>query len=78
MRLREHKSMRRAINKTRRQLTNSSIPNPDEKFFNDLGKQIKETMDILEQEGISYSLLPQSILQEDIERVFSRVPVPEY
>ena len=39
--------------------------------------QIRGTMAILEQEGKAYSLLPQSILQEDIERVFSQIPIPE-
>lgn len=76
--IQELESKKKERKEITRQLTNSSIPNPDKKFFTDLGKQIKETMDILEQKGISYSLLPQSILQEDIERVFSRVPVPEY
>lgn len=62
---------------TKQLITNNGIKNPDKDYFNNLSNQIRETMQILEQEGVAYSLLPQSILQEDIERVFSQVPVPE-
>ena len=41
-----------------------------------LGTQLKITMKKLEEESIPYTLLPQSLLQEDIDRVFGSIPIP--
>lgn len=54
----------------------SIIRFPESYFFAQLlNDQLRETMRVLELQNIPYTLLPQSLLQEDIERVFSPIPI---
>ena len=48
-------------------------------FFNSahLESQLRETLSILKASGEDYTLLPQGLLQADVERVFKDVPSPE-
>lgn len=50
---------------------------PIKYFYRNLEKQLRETMDCLEHDDISYTLLPQDLIQEDIARIFCDVPSPE-
>lgn len=46
-------------------------------YFKQLEAQLRSTMAQLESDGISYTLLPQDLLQEDIAIHFGDVPSPE-
>ena len=48
----------------------------EQKFYSNLQNQLLQTKDYLDKEGIEYTLLPQDFLQEDIKRVFCKVPIP--
>ena len=47
-------------------------------LFKILPSQLKETMDRLDKQGVPYTLLPQDLMQEDIEYRFAGVASPEY
>lgn len=47
-------------------------------FYRNLEKQLRETIENLEQSSTSYTLLPQDLIQEDIARVFRGVPSLEH
>lgn len=46
-------------------------------LFDHLADNLRETMRDLEREGVSYTLLPQDLMQEDIERRFGSTPSPD-
>ena len=46
-------------------------------FFNNLESQLRKTIERLDADGCAYTLLPQDLMQEDIEYVFGGVPSPE-
>lgn len=47
-------------------------------FFKELEHyQLKQTMGILDEKGVEYTLLPQDLLQEDIDIFFKGVPSPD-
>ena len=51
---------------------------PVKYFYRNLENQLRETIGSLDQADISYTLLPQDLIQEDIARVFRGVPSPEH
>lgn len=51
--------------------------NPLDFFFTNLEQQLHNTMLKLDTEQISYTLLPQDLLQEDIHMFFGAVPSPD-
>ena len=50
---------------------------PDEYFYRNLETQLHHTLAALEANQISYTLLPQDLLQEDIQLFFGSIPSPE-
>ncbi len=50
---------------------------PREYFFCHLEEELRITMDHLDKKKETYTLLPQDLMQEDIERRFSRIPSPD-
>lgn len=53
---------------------NNRISYRENVFFDALEKRLKKTMTALDNSGVEYTLLPQSLLQEDISRFFSGAP----
>ena len=51
--------------------------NPVEYFYRGLEARLRNTISALEADQASYTLLPQDLLQEDIQLFFGRVPSPE-
>lgn len=50
----------------------------ENQFYRNLERQLKETVEYLDQEGEAYTLLPQDLIQADIDRVFGAVPIPDH
>lgn len=75
-RISEKEAARKTLTDEQISLDRRMGKDPSKFFFNQLKNQLKETMSFLESQGIPYTLLPQSLLQEDIERVFATIPAP--
>lgn len=75
--LEESLRQKEALQKERGELEKEVGEQPEDYFFKGLEKQLRNTMAWLDEQGISYTLLPQDLLQQDIRLFFASVHSPE-